>query len=359
MRTPTTLISFRWLLALLATVAAHGDEVIYPGYRWSTLGDGLYLHSPISPLAGPVDSNSVVIVTGDGVWVVDTHINPAVSRAVIAQIQRVTEQPVTHVVNTHWHDDHTNGNHAYRQAFPDAKIIAHKSTLAAMRREWPAMIAQRQQAYAPLEADQILAAADKLDDAEAALGYRIYAGYVAALKPELPELQLVYPDTLVEDRLEVQYGNRRIIVEWLGRGNTHGDVVVWLPDDGVLITGDLLVAPIPYAFDSPMADWIETLERLAATGARTLVPGHGAVQRDNQYLERVMSLLRATVTGVRKARQSGIPFSELSGAVDLSSHEQGFVGGDPERAYAWRTYYLAPGLKSAWTSLGFPVPDPQ
>ena len=350
-------IRFGWLLALLRAVAAYGDEVIYPGYRWVSFGDGLFLHSPVNPLAGPVDSNSVVIVTADGVWVVDTHINPAVARAVIDQIRRVTDLPVTHVVNTHWHDDHTNGNHAYRQAFPDAKIIAHSATLAALRREWPAMKAQRQQAYAAVEAGQILAAADKLEDEDQALGYRIYAGYVAALKPELSGMELIYPDMVFEDKLEFEAGDRRLIVEWLGRGNTDGDVVVWLPDDKALITGDLLVAPIPYAFDSPMVDWIETLDRLAAKGAQTIVPGHGAVQRDNAYLEQVVSLLRATVSAVAEARKNGIPFSELSGAVDLSSYEQRFAGDSAEAAYAWRTYYLTPGLKSAWAALGFPLPD--
>jgi len=92
-------------------------------------------------------------------------------------------------------------------------------------------------------------------------------------------MQLVYPDLVFADRLEFERGERRIVLQWMGRGNTDGDVIVWLPEDDVQITGDLLVAPIPFAVGSPMVDWISTLGRLRKLGAGTIIPGHGAVQR--------------------------------------------------------------------------------
>jgi cyclase len=152
-------------------------------------------------------------------------------------------------------------------------------------------------------------------------------------------------------------GERTIVLQWLGRGNTDGDVLVWLPKDDVLITGDVLVVPIPYAFDSPMVEWVDTLGRVADMGAATIVPGHGAVQRDTRYLERVVSLLEATIAAVRSAHTAGVGYAELSEAIDLGEHERLFAGGDPERTFAWRSFYFSPGLKSAWTSLGFPVPE--
>jgi glyoxylase-like metal-dependent hydrolase (beta-lactamase superfamily II) len=346
-----------WLLALVFAADACAQEEIYPGYRWQAVADGIFMHSSVNPLAGPVDGNSVVIVNEDEVVVVDTHINPAAARAVIQKIRQITDRPVPKIVNTHWHDDHTNGNHAYREAFPEASIISHKSTLATLKREWPPMEKQRQESYASVEAEQILEAADNLEDANQALGYRVYAGYVAALKPELPTLQLVYPDTVFEDQLVFKSGSRRIVVQWLGRGNTDGDAIIWLPDDELLITGDLLVAPIPYAFDSPMTDWIETLQRLSEKGAKIIVPGHGAVQHDTEYLQLVLTLLRNTVVAVRVAQENGTPFSALMDAVDLSDLEKRFTGGDAEKSFAWNSYFLAPGLESAWVSLGYPLPE--
>lgn len=341
---------------LVLSACASTPSELYPGYRWLDLGDGIYLHSQTDPLAGPVDGNSVVIVTSEEVIVVDTHINPAVARAIITKIRTITDKPVGKVINTHWHDDHTNGNHAYRDAFPDAQFIAHRETLASLRKEWLPMEEQRREAYASVSPNELMAKAAAMDDAELAFNYRVYAGYIKALKPELPTLQLVYPDTVFDDELEFVSGDRRIVLKWLGRGNTEGDIVVWLPDDKLLITGDILVSPIPFAFDSPMTDWIDTLKRVPSFAATRLVPGHGNVQNDRKYVEQVVSLLQQTLDSVRQAHDDGVVFSELATAVDLSKPELQFTGGDPEKTFAWRSFYLTPGLKSAWASLGYALP---
>lgn len=351
---------FRLLSLLLAaglTSPLHAGQPP-PGYRWQDLGNGVHVHQRVDALAGPVDGNSVVIIGGHGVVVVDTHINPAAARAVIARIRDLTDKPVTHVINTHWHDDHTNGNHAFRQAYPEARIVSHRATLAALKREWAPMEAQRREAYASLTAGQLLEAAAKHagSDPQKAASYRVYAGYVAALKPELAAMELVYPDTLLEDKLILDPGGRRIELRWLGRGNTDGDVVAWLPDDKLLITGDLLVAPIPYAFDSPMSEWVATLGKVLEFEAETIVPGHGAIQHDGSYVEQVRGLLRDTLAAVSRAHEEGIAFADLAQAVDLGPQQGVFTAGDAGLIHAWNDYYLTPGLKSAWVSLGFPLP---
>ena len=327
------------------------------GYQWQRLQDGIFLHAPIDPLAAPIDGNSMIIDIGDSVVVVDTHINPAAARAAIAQIDKQIGKPVTHIINTHWHDDHTNGNHAYREAWPDAKIIAHAATLEALRKEWQALEDGRREAYAQVEVEQIYAAADQLDDPLQAINYRKYAQYIEALKPELPTLELVYPDTVFEDDFVIDGGNRRIEIRWLGRGNTDGDVVVHLPDDDVLITGDLLVLPVPFAFDSPMSEWVTTLETLAGIGAGTIVPGHGPVQKDDNKINQLRDLIKATLTRVQAAHDGGTTFAELPDVVDLSVFEQRYVNGDDERLVAWQSFFVSPGLKSAWSSLGYVVPE--
>jgi glyoxylase-like metal-dependent hydrolase (beta-lactamase superfamily II) len=348
-----------WLLAVLlsVTVCGHAAEAIYPGYSWQALGSGVYLHSQNDPLAGPVDGNSVVIVGDAGVLVVDTHINPAAARAVIRKIRALTGVPVTHVVNTHWHDDHTNGNHAYRQAFPGVKIIAHVNTLKSLHDEWEAMEEQRRTAYAEVDPEELQREAAALDGTapDTAIMYRVYSGYVAALRPELAGLVLEYPDTVFESALAIDLGNRRVEISWPGRGNTDGDAVVWLPDERVLVTGDLLVAPIPFAFDSPMADWGATLRRLGELDADVIVPGHGAPQYDGSYIASVQALLEATTSRVQAAHQNATAFEDLGGAVNLDEFRREFAGEDPQRQWAWQTYFVDPGLKSAWTSLGYPL----
>ena len=350
----------RLLVAALLAAPASGlaAGVVYPGYTWESLADGVYLHSQDDPLAGPVDGNSVVIISDKGALVVDTHINPAVARAVIEKIRTLTDVPVTHVVNTHWHDDHTNGNHAYREAFPGVRIVAHEDTLRAMRAEWAAMEDQRRSAYAKVDPEELRRKAGELDASapDTAITYRVYSGYVAALRPELPTLVLEYPDTVFENDLVLDFGNRTVELRWLGRGNTDGDSIVWLPEDRVLVTGDLLVAPIPFAFDAPMPDWHATLRQLAAIDARIIVPGHGAAQYDDSYLASVTRLIAATTSGVRAAYEDGTAFEDLPAVVDLEEFHREFAGENPERQWAWRTYFVEPGLPSAWKSLGYPLP---
>lgn len=347
-------------LATLFLVGMGGSrQTDVSGYAWQEVADGIYLHTRTDPLAGPVDGNSVVIVNDEDVFVVDTHINPAAARAVIARIREITDKPVSHVINTHWHDDHTNGNHAYREAYPEARFVAHRATVSSLQAEWRAMEDQRLEVYASVKDQDLTAAAEaeEAEDPERAMGIRLFAGYRDALLPELPGLELVYPDVVLDDDTSFQRGSRRIELRWMGRGNTDGDLVVWLPDDGVLVTGDMLVAPIPYAFDSPMVDWIATLEGVAELPAEVIIPGHGSLQRERSYLHRLIDLLERTVDAVREAHDRGVAYDALRESVDLTAHERQFTGGDSARLYAWRSYFLEPGLKSAWASLGYPVPE--
>jgi len=341
------------------SAGSNATREVFSEYTWQTLGNGIYVHMRTEPLAGPVDGNSIVIINDEDVFVVDTHINPAAARAVIGRIRELTDKPVSFVVNTHWHDDHTNGNHAYKQAFPEVEIVSHQATLKSLRQEWEALEDGRRTTYADYNGDDLRASAAEAeaDDPERAIGLRVFAGYVEALAPELPAMQLVYPDLVFADRMEFERGERRIVLQWMGRGNTDGDVIVWLPEDDVLITGDVLVAPIPYAFDSPMIEWVGTLGRLRELGPGTIIPGHGAVQRGTRYLEQVESLLELTIAAVRDANAAGVEYAGLAEAVDLRESEAVFTQGDPVRTRAWRAYYYEPGLASAWASLGYPVPE--
>ena len=71
----------------------------------------------------------------------------------------------------------------------------------------------------------------------------------------------------------------------------------------------------------------------------------------------MISLLEATLAAVEKANSEGVAYQDLATSVDLSQHEQWFAGHDPAWTYAWRSFYLDPGVESAWAALGCPVPE--
>ena len=350
---------------VVATVLASGcvstlsaPEEIYPGYEWREVSAGVFLHTRKDPFAGPVDGNSIVIVNEKDVVVFDTHINPAAARAVVAKIKSTTDNPVSYVINSHWHDDHINGNATFKDAFPDAVILAHSYTAQRLEIGWKAFEEGRIAAYDAVTVEVINKAADDLaaTNPDQAISYRVYGGYVDALKPELPDMKLAFPDQHVDDTFEIDGGNRRIEVKFVGRGNTGGDLIAWLPNEKILIAGDILVAPVPYAFDSPIKDWIKTLEQLDAFDAAMILPGHGKAQESEAYLHQLGALLKTTLTRVAAAQENGATLDTLSEFVDLDDQQALFIGDDPYAMNAWSSYYVAPGLKSAWISLGFDVP---
>ena len=106
-----------------------------------------------------------------------------------------------------------------------------------------------------------------------------------------------------------------------------------------------------------MTDWVETLDAIEALDAATIIPGHGPVQDDASYLRSVRGLLADTLAKVQEAREAGVDYAALEDAVDLADMAARFTNGNAEQEFAWQSYYLKPGLKSAWASLGYPVPE--
>jgi glyoxylase-like metal-dependent hydrolase (beta-lactamase superfamily II) len=144
----------------------------------------------------------------------------------------------------------------------------------------------------------------------------------------------VYPNVTFSDAMTIDLGNRTVQLRYLGRGHSAGDIVLYLPRERVLITGDLIASPVPYFFAGYPYDEIATLESLAAIDAQVLIPGHGNVMLDKTYLNRtieVMKDIRDQV--VREARRLG-PLSakleDVRKGVNYKTYTAEFAGTDPQ-----------------------------
>lgn len=124
---------------------------------------------------------------------------------------------------------------------------------------------------------------------------------------------------------------------FLGRGNTSGDAVVYLPQDKVLVTGDLVVYPIPYVYDGYPSDWIQTLDKLSQFDADAIVPGHGPILHDRSHIFLIRDLLTSAVdqmnTRLKQTRPAMFQsLDDVKGAVDLAAFRPRFAGTDKELA---------------------------
>jgi cyclase len=197
-------------------------------------------------------SNSGLVNRAGGL-VVDTFWDLPHTRDLIAHYARVWRGPARRVVNTHHNGDHTWGN----QLFAGAEIIGHRKCAEGMGRERPEFMQMlRSQAASSDPVMRDLAA--KLADWD-------FTG-----------VELVPPTTLVDERLELDLDGVRVGLLWVGPAHTAGDLLVHLPAERVVFTGDVLFRLCtPIGWDGTFERWIAALDEIVALDPAVVVPGHG------------------------------------------------------------------------------------
>jgi len=304
------------------------------------VADGVY--AAVAKPRTPINCNGAVIVYDEGVLVVDTHSRPSSARALIQQIKSVTDRPVRYAVNSHFHWDHAQGNHAYPVAFPkQVAIVASEAT----RENLIQMGMQRVK-------DQIAAGPDQV----AELKQRIAAEKDAAARAklegdllqqeeylaEIRSLELTLPDLTFDKSLILHRADRDIILLFLGRGHTSGDVVAYLPKQKVVATGDLLHGWMPFMGDSYPPEWVATLDALDKLDFDHIIGGHGSV-KPKSHLRFFRNYLADLIEEVRRARARGETLDQAKASVaaalkpkyeaGMDGRFAGSVGANVEKVY--------------------------
>ncbi len=321
---------FRLLLGLglLAVASAMPAQ---PERKVTKLADGVYeiRHEP--------SGNTTVIIGDRQVFVVNTCYLPSQAREDIAQIRQWTDRPVSFVLNTHFHNDHNLGNRAYMDAFPALTIIAHVETKremdlfgpgSAMRDERDVASLQKMLETGKTPDGQSLRESDR-EQVKNALPRRI-----AALE-EIQKIKFQSATLTFDHDFRVDLGNREVEVKFLGRGNTGGDAVVYLPREKIIVAGDLVVHPVPYIYDGYPTDWIKTLQNLAQLDAEAIVPGHGEILHDKAYIYLLRDFMKTAVDQMNEKLRQTSPamfqtLDAVKGGVDLTPFRQRFAGNDKD-----------------------------
>jgi glyoxylase-like metal-dependent hydrolase (beta-lactamase superfamily II) len=349
----------QWLFAVapLAGVAAQTSTATsYPSvltYRTVLVAEGVYAFITPEERSSFQAGNSVAIVGDDGVLVFDTGNIPSVTRRQIAEIRRMTSKPVRWVVNSHWHPDHTLGNAEYRKAFPGVTVIGTSATRAGILGRVPTYLEQMR-SFAPIDSVMRLRlATGKLRDGSAMpdtvrLTWGLTTRDYAEFMPEVVHTTPSAPDLVFDDSLTISLGRRRVQIVRPGRGNTAGDAFLFLPDERVLLTGDLVTMPCPFPGTAYFADWIRSLDALEARNATTIVPGHGEVQHDYAYVGMVRELLAFTLDRARDAVKRGVTLEDLQKQLDFTPYVSRFAGTDPVRREAFRNFYAQAATQRAY-----------
>jgi cyclase len=273
-------------------------------FRWTELMAGVYVVLPNS-----MGSNSLVVIGEDAVLLVDTQIAPAAARQLLDELSTLSDRPVRYVVNTHWHIDHANGNRAVIERFPEVRILAHESVASEVAAEGEALRTRALDFWTErLEAEPPVRPVDRAALAELGEPFRV-----------------IITDPVVRAQ-RVDLGGRIAEILVPGGGHTKGDLFVYLPEDDIVASGDLLLPMLYGSTGSPLRH-LASLRTLRGLNARILVPGHGDVYRSNDHLDELIEQLGRLIDGTREAVETGVSLEE---AIDRVVPGAGSLLADPE-----------------------------
>ncbi len=337
------------LSATLAVFPAHAEEGLFD-LTWTEVAKGVHVGGRTDPLRYPVVANTTIVVGKKGVLVFDGGGYAAQGEQVLAKIRAVTKKPVTHLVISHWHGDHHRGAAPIINAFPDAEIVAHRFTCAAMA-DGPEKRVEAGEAELDGVYDEVEGAVDSgkwFDGSDLSAPEKTYFARMVADYPEykaqLARMKVMAPTIAVDETMTIDLGKRKVTLLYAGLGNTAGDLALYLPKEKVLATGDIVVAPVPYGFGSYPKEWARVVGQLAALPTKTIVPGHGPLMTDATYLDQLAALLKDVAAQAEAAK--GAP-GDASLKFSFAAHEAAFTGGDPVKARLFEMFFAEPIVSAA------------
>ena len=274
-----------------------------------------------------LSGNVVLIEQSDGFVLVDSGGNAGNGRAVVRYARSLANKPIKAVMITHWHGDHPQGISAIRDAFPKVRIISTRGTEAGL--------------LGPASYDVGYSPDARFDRATANLAETNKADYRKLLddpttapdrkeriKKALAQFDLmtrdfvgtylVPPTETFEHELVIKDRDVPVHMMFLGRANTDGDAIAWLPKQKIVASGDIVVSPYPFGFGSYPTEWIATLGKLKRLGFTTLIPGHGDPQHDTSYIDRLIASIRDLQAQVAPLAKAGMSLDDVRKKVDFS-----------------------------------------
>jgi cyclase len=320
-----SLAAFSFRSPSTQTVAAQSRQpagTVHTGkaFRFNKVKEGVYHAVGTGALA--VVGNSSFIVNDNDVIVVDDHVSPAAAWVLLEEIKEVTNKPVTTVINTHFHFDHAHGNQIFE---PTVQIIGHEFTRRMLLSNSVGMpLYQNYLTGMPGQIDalrkRIASEADPAAKAKLQTQLQVAENNLASQK----ELKPTPPNVTLSTEMTLYRGTREIQIRYLGRGHTAGDVVVFLPNEKVVMTGDFLTSGLSNMSDSFPEEWAASLEALKKLDFDTVLPGHGDAFTDKAKIDYFQAYLRDVWSEVSRLKKQGVSAEEAAKRADLTKHKEHF-----------------------------------
>jgi cyclase len=281
------------------------------------VADGVYL-AQARPQA-QINCNAAIFVGSKDVVVVDAHSKPSAAASLIRQIKReITEKPVRYVVNTHFHWDHTQGNHAYRVAEEKIDIIATAATKQLMSDLAVSRVkASLEQAAAQVEQLRARAGASTSAAEKAFCADQIsqLEGYRAELQNYTPEL----PTITFDQSYVIQDKAHDLHIAFHGHAHTAGDLAVFCPQKRAIASGDVIHGFLPFIADGFPKAWPGTIDAIGHNQFDHILPGHTFLQTGRVVMVNLRNYIEELTGKVEEGKNAGKSVAELQGTLTVAS----------------------------------------
>ena len=266
-----------------------------------------------------VNSNSAIFVNASDVLVVDSHSKPSAAASLIAQIKKeVSPNPVRYVVNSHFHWDHTQGNHAYRAGGQKVDFIASDATKQLMSDQALARL-KASLDEVPKQLDAMRARAAKATSAAEKAYYNEQIRQAEAYQQELKNYTLELPTITFATSHVIKDKAHDLHIEYHGHAHTAGDVVVYCPQKKAISSGDMIHGVMPFIADGFPKTWPKTIDSVGKLDFNRLMPGHGPVQQDRMPSTGMRNYIEELTAQVDRGRAAGKTIADLQNAVTFAS----------------------------------------
>jgi cyclase len=327
------------------------------------IAEGVYLFTTTPYADVGFCGNSVAILGSGGVLVFDSGSTPETAQNILAEIRKLTDQPIRYLVNSHWHWDHWGGNQVFLEANPGLQIISHEKNREMMANVEPRWNEHGLKEDLPHFLDdfekQVAAARAKgvPEERIKAAEQRLATG--RNFLKQKQSLRKTLPNVTFSDSITLHVGGREIRILH-ARAITPGDTYVYLPAEKILITGDILLDPYPYAIGGTYpAEWLVILKQFAVLKPSWIIPGHGDAQEGDKLLSNTIQLFSAALSKVKDAKASGLSADQATESLGKQSGDlAAFVGvKDANGVEAFKGYFLDVFVKRAFRELDAPLGD--
>ena len=280
-----------WLLVL--TTACNNTKIFEytsANFELVSLSEGVY--ALIHKLGGKAICNTGIIDNGSETIIFDTFLSPDTALEILHLVDTLNLSPIKYVVNSHWHNDHIRGN----QVFPDSvKIISTKKTAEIIALREPMEIASEKQ-YAPLELKYYDSLLTNFRGEITSRDYQeilMWKPYYEVLSESHKKVKTRLPNMFIDKSLELNGSLRKVQLVVEGEGHTESDLILYLPDDNIVFSGDLIFNRChPYMGHGSLRGLKNWYHYLRTLNIETIVPGHGEIG-DKQLISNMTNYIES------------------------------------------------------------------